>query len=129
MCNLLGLFDDRVDERSPRIVAGLPKLGKVAELIEFARQHARRSVDRVDAADAPRTRVLEMLKQLWVLPVDIRLSAHMSKLQLHPRAYSYRRRRAGVRHGRPADLRLELVFKWLFDNDRRARRRWSCCRR
>jgi hypothetical protein len=30
-----------------------------------------------------------MLRKLWVLPVDIRLSAHMSKLRFHPRSYSY----------------------------------------
>jgi hypothetical protein len=35
---LFGLFDDRGDDRSPESVAGLPKLGKVADLIEFARQ-------------------------------------------------------------------------------------------
>src|SRR5690606_19712561 len=36
--NLLGLFDDRVDERSPELVSGYRKLGKVADLIEFARR-------------------------------------------------------------------------------------------
>src|ERR1044071_1654435 len=30
-----------------------------------------------------------MLSQLWVLPIDIRLSAHSSKLRLRPRSYSY----------------------------------------
>ena len=35
---LLGLFDDRNDERSPESVASLPKLGRVADLLEFARQ-------------------------------------------------------------------------------------------
>jgi exopolysaccharide biosynthesis polyprenyl glycosylphosphotransferase len=29
-----------------------------------------------------------MLKKLWVLPVDIRLSAHSNRLQFRPRAYS-----------------------------------------
>ena len=35
---MLGLFDDRNDERSPESVASLPKLGRVADLLEFARQ-------------------------------------------------------------------------------------------
>src|SRR5690606_30153396 len=35
---LLGLFDDRIDDRSPDVVAGYAKLGKVADLIEFARR-------------------------------------------------------------------------------------------
>jgi hypothetical protein len=34
-------------------------------------------------------RVLSMLKKLWVLPVDIRMSAHSSELRFRPRAYSY----------------------------------------
>ena len=35
------------------------------------------------------TRILQMLKKLWVLPVDIRLAAHAAKLRFRPRAYSY----------------------------------------
>jgi Undecaprenyl-phosphate glucose phosphotransferase len=34
-------------------------------------------------------RILQMLKKLWVLPVDIRLSAHSNKLRFRPRSYSY----------------------------------------
>jgi Undecaprenyl-phosphate glucose phosphotransferase len=34
-------------------------------------------------------RVLQLLKRLWVLPVDIRLSAHTNKLRFRPRSYSY----------------------------------------
>src|SRR5262249_40001272 len=34
-------------------------------------------------------RVLHMVRKLWVLPVDVRLAAHMSKLRFRPRAYSY----------------------------------------
>src|SRR5690242_10734025 len=30
-----------------------------------------------------------MVRKLWVLPVDLRLAAHMSKLRFCPRAYSY----------------------------------------
>jgi Undecaprenyl-phosphate glucose phosphotransferase len=33
--------------------------------------------------------VLQLLKKLWVLPVDIRLSAHSNALQFRPRSYSY----------------------------------------
>ncbi len=34
-------------------------------------------------------RLLQMLRKLWVLPVDIRLAAHSNKLRLRPRSYSY----------------------------------------
>ncbi len=65
-------------------------------------------------------RVLEMLTQLWVLPVDIRLSAHMSKLRFTSQGLFLCRRRAGVRHGRPADLGLEPRFQVAVRQGRRA---------
>ena len=85
---LLGLFDDRNDERSPESVASLPKLGRVSDLLEFARQ-TRVDLVIVSMPLSAEKRVLEMLTQLWVLPVDIRLSAHMSKLRFTSKSYSY----------------------------------------
>ncbi len=35
------------------------------------------------------TRILQLLKMLWVLPVDVRISALSSKLKLRGRAYNY----------------------------------------
>ncbi len=85
---ICGIFDDRDDVRSPPVVAGYPKLGTIDELIEFSRiAH----IDMLIVA-LPLTaeaRVLTLLKQLWVLPLDIRLSAHANKLQFRPRAYSH----------------------------------------
>ena len=85
---IFGVFDDRADSRSPEIVAGFPKLGTVDDLVELAR------VTRIDLVifSMPITaeqRLLEMLRKLWVLPIDIRLAAHMSKLRFRPRSYSY----------------------------------------
>ncbi len=85
---ICGIFDDRDDQRSPTVVAGYPKLGTIAELIEFARL-ARIDMLIVALPLTAETRVLSMLKKLWVLPVDIRLSAHSNKLQFRPRAYSH----------------------------------------
>lgn len=85
---ICGIFDDRDDQRSPTVVAGYPKLGTIAELIEFARR-ARIDMLIVALPLSAETRVLSMLKKLWVLPVDIRLSAHSNKLQFRPRAYSH----------------------------------------
>lgn len=85
---ICGIFDDRDDLRSPPIVAGYPKLGTIDELVEFTR---RARIDMLivalpfDAED----RVLAMLKKLWVLPVDIRLSAHAKRLRFRPRTYSF----------------------------------------
>jgi Undecaprenyl-phosphate glucose phosphotransferase len=111
---LLGLFDDRIDKRSPEVVAGYTKLGTVADLIEFARSTP---VDLVIVSMplSAEKRVLAMLTKLWVLPVDIRLSAHMSQLKFTDRAYSYV---GDVAVFDVADRPISdwnLVFKWIFD--------------
>ena len=85
---ICGIFDDRDDKRSPPVVAGYPKLGTIGELIEFARI-ARIDMLIVSLPLTAEARVLTMLKKLWVLPVDIRLSAHSNQLQFRPRSYSY----------------------------------------
>jgi Undecaprenyl-phosphate glucose phosphotransferase len=85
---ICGIFDDRDDKRSPPVVAGYPKLGTVAELIEFARI-ARIDMLIVSLPLTAESRVLALLKKLWVLPVDIRLSAHSNQLRFRPRSYSY----------------------------------------
>jgi Undecaprenyl-phosphate glucose phosphotransferase len=85
---ICGVFDDRAGHRSPEVVAGIPKLGTVDDVLEFTR---RTRVDLI-LLSLPLTaedRVLQMARKLWVLPVDVRLAAHMSKLRFRPRAYSY----------------------------------------
>lgn len=85
---ICGIFDDRDNSRSPAVVAGYPKLGTVAELIEFARI-ARIDMLIVSLPITAEQRVLSLLKKLWVLPVDIRLSAHSAHLRFQPRSYSF----------------------------------------
>ena len=85
---ICGIFDDRDDDRSPANTLGYPKLGSFADLLIFGR------ICKIDMliVTFPLTaegRVAEMLKDLWVLPVDIRLSAHGNKLNFRPRSYSY----------------------------------------
>ncbi len=86
--DILGVFDDRNDSRALDTCAGRAKLGKIDDIVEFAR---RTRIDLVLFAMpiSAETRILEMLKKLWVLPVDIRLSAHTNKLRFRPRSYSY----------------------------------------
>ncbi len=86
--NVVGIFDDRDDIRSPLTVGALPKLGNVAELIDFVRQ-ARIDMLLVTLPLSAEDRLLQILKRLWVLPVDIRLSAYSQKFHYRPRAYSY----------------------------------------
>lgn len=85
---ICGIFDDRDGERSPQMVAGYPKLGTIAELVEFGRA-CRIDMLIVSIPITAEGRVQELLKKLWVLPVDIRLSAHSNKMRFRPRAFSY----------------------------------------
>lgn len=84
----LGLFDDRDGARSPPVQVGVPRLGRMADLPDFI---ARYRVDMVIVTMPPRAedRILQILAPLWVLPVDIRLAPHDSKLGLRPRAYRW----------------------------------------
>ena len=86
--SLIGYFDDRDDNRSLAEAHGVYKLGSIDDLIDFSRS------TRVDCIimTLPVTaedRLLQILNRLWVLPVDIRLSAYGQKLRYRPRAYSY----------------------------------------
>jgi len=84
---ICGIFDDRDERRSPSIIAGYPKLGTVAELVEFARL-ARIDMLIISLPLSAEARILTLLKKLWVLPVDIRLAAHAKGLRFRPRSYS-----------------------------------------
>ena len=111
---ILGVFDDRADGRAGTTCAGKPKLGSVDDLVEFAR---RTRVDLVifSLPITAEKRLLQMLKKLWVLPVDIRLSAHTNKLRFRPRSYSYI---GGVPVLDVFDRPItdwDVVVKWLFD--------------
>ena len=85
---IVGVFDDRGDERASDTVAGYPKLGNVSDLVAYARR-TRLDLVVFTLPISAETRILQMLAKLSVLPVDIRLSAHATKLRLRPRAYSY----------------------------------------
>jgi Undecaprenyl-phosphate glucose phosphotransferase len=112
--NVIGVFDDRTDDRSLATCNGAPNLGTVDDMVEFARK------TRVDLVIfslpiSAEGRILHMLKKLWVLPLDIRLSAHNNKLRFRPRSYSYIGNVPVLDvFDRPiADW--DIVMKWLFD--------------
>ena len=85
---IVGVFDDRGDNRSSSVVASYPKLGTVSDLVDYARS-TRLDLVIFTLPIAAEDRLLQMLAKLWVLPIDIRLSAKATKLKLRPRAYSY----------------------------------------
>jgi Undecaprenyl-phosphate glucose phosphotransferase len=111
---IIGLFDDRGDDRAPVVCAGHQKLGSVDDLVELARQ------TRVDLVIfslpiSAESRILQMLKKLWVLPVDIRLSAHTNKLRFRPRSYSYIGSVPVIDVFDRPITDWDVVMKWLFD--------------
>jgi Undecaprenyl-phosphate glucose phosphotransferase len=86
--SLVGYFDDRDDSRSLTEAHGVHKLGSVDDLIDFSRSTRIDSII-ITLPVTAEDRLLQILNRLWVLPVDIRLSAYGQKLRYRPRAYSY----------------------------------------
>ncbi|WP_119388905.1 undecaprenyl-phosphate glucose phosphotransferase [Taklimakanibacter lacteus] len=86
--DIVGLFDDRFDDRSPQSIRVHRKLGKIGELAQFARQNR---IDLIIVAIplSAEARLLQILKRLWELPIDIRISGQASRLKLSPRAYTH----------------------------------------
>jgi Undecaprenyl-phosphate glucose phosphotransferase len=112
--HIVGIFDDRGDERSLAAVGGRKKLGTVDDLVELAR---RTRIDLVIFAlpVSAESRILQMLRKLWVLPVDIRLAAHSDKLRFRPRAYSYIGNVPLLDVFDKPITDWDVVIKWLFD--------------
>ncbi|CEJ13505.1 UDP-glucose:undecaprenyl-phosphate glucose-1-phosphate transferase [bacterium YEK0313] len=111
--SLCGTFDDRSDDRSPANPT-VPKLGTVDDLVEFARR-TRVDLVIVTIPMSAETRVLQMLRKLWVLPVDIRLAAHSGKLRFRPRAYSYIGNVPVLDVFDKPIQDWDVVLKWIFD--------------
>jgi Undecaprenyl-phosphate glucose phosphotransferase len=111
---ICGIFDDRTDTRSPDLVSGYPKLGTVDDLVSYARR-ARIDLILFTIPLIAESRVLQMMKKLSVLPVDIRLSAHTNKVKFRPRNYSYVGNLAVFDMADKPIADWDVVLKWLFD--------------
>ena len=112
--DILGVFDDRGDGRAQEICAGVSKLGKVDDILEFA---YRTRVDLILFAlpISAEKRILQMLRKLWVLPVDIHLSAHASELRFRPRYYSNLAQTPTLPMFEKPITDWDMVMKWAFD--------------
>ncbi|MBR2535259.1 MAG: undecaprenyl-phosphate glucose phosphotransferase [Hyphomicrobium sp.] len=85
---ILGVFDDRADERVSESTAALARLGTFEDLENFCRDQA---VDLLIVTVPTRAedRLLQILNKLFVLQVDIRISALNARLRLNSNAYNY----------------------------------------
>lgn len=111
---IAGIFDERGDDRVPAEIAGYPKLGNYDELVEFGRK-ARIDLLIVTLPLTAESRLMSVLKKLWVLPVDVRLAAHTTKLQFRPRAYSYIGNVPFIDIFDKPLADWDFVLKWMFD--------------
>ncbi|MDA7948310.1 MAG: undecaprenyl-phosphate glucose phosphotransferase [Hyphomicrobiaceae bacterium] len=111
---IYGVFDDRDDNRVSDRIAGYPRLGNIDELIEFGRDK-RLDLLILTLPITAEKRLLELYQKLWVLPVDIRLSAHTNKLRFRPRAYSYIGNVPFIDMQDKAITDWDYVLKWVFD--------------
>jgi Undecaprenyl-phosphate glucose phosphotransferase len=85
---ICGVFNDNPEAAAPGLISGYPVLGTLAELVRIGRSTR---VDMIILAMpmSDEARLMQVLKALWVLPVDIRLAGTATKLKLCQRAYSY----------------------------------------
>ena len=111
---ICGLFDDRGSQRVGDRIGGYPKLGRICDLVGFSRR-TRIDMLIVTLPLSAESRLQELLKAVAVLPVDIRLAAHTTRLRFRPQAYSW------IGHLPFIDLADKpiagwaFVQKWLFD--------------
>ncbi len=111
---IAGIFDDRGPHRVSPVVAGYPKLGNIDELVAFARG-SRIDVIIVSLPQAAESRLLQLLQKLWVLPADIKLSAHNNRLRFRPRTYSYIGNVPFIDLADKPIANWDYVRKWVFD--------------
>jgi Undecaprenyl-phosphate glucose phosphotransferase len=85
---ILGIFDDRADGREAVSAGGLAVLGTFEDLTKFCRDAG---VDLlvVTVPQSAEYRLLQILKRLFTVPVDIRISALNARVRLNPKAYAY----------------------------------------
>lgn len=108
---ICGIFDDREDDRSPAVIGGVPKIGRMADLVEFARTA---EIDMLIVALPleAEARIQQILDQVRVLPLDVRLSCYSANFTFP--------RRNGATITEPG---LIDVFNRPLDGGRRAAKR------
>ncbi len=82
---ICGIFDDRTDMRCPETIEGYPVLGTLDELTVFA-QIARLDMLIMTLPMSAQVRMIELLKKLLVLPIEIRMSVKKGESVFHNRA-------------------------------------------
>ena len=111
---ICGIFDDRDDERSPRLISGFPRLGGLADLVAFGRG-TRLDLVIVALPISAEDRLATVMKSLSVLPAEVKLPARATKLRFTPSTYSHVGTVAMIDLYDKPITDWGTVSKWLFD--------------
>jgi Undecaprenyl-phosphate glucose phosphotransferase len=85
---ILGVFDDRRGDRADMASPGLSRIGSFDDLVVFCRiQHIDDIVITLPITNE--RRLAELLRKYWVLPVNVRICAHNTKIPLAPRSFCH----------------------------------------
>jgi Undecaprenyl-phosphate glucose phosphotransferase len=85
---VVGLFDDREDDRTLSAIDGLPRSGGIDELIAYCRENPADLII-VALPVAAEERFAGVVKRLSVLPVDIKVPAKATRIRFSPRTYTH----------------------------------------
>jgi Undecaprenyl-phosphate glucose phosphotransferase len=110
-----GIFDDRdEDGRTPRNVAGYPRLGGLADLLALGRD-SRIDLVIVALPVSAEDRLSQIVKRLSVLPADIKLPARATSIRFSPKTYSHVGSVAMIDLYDKPIADWGTVSKWIFD--------------
>ena len=111
---IAGIFDDRDDDRAPRLIAGYPRLGGLDELVAMSRT-TRFDIVIVALPLAAEDRLTTVVNRLAVLPADIKMPAKATALRFSPRTYSHVGSVAMIDLYDKPIADWGTISKWLFD--------------
>ncbi len=111
---IAGIFDDRAGGRSPVSIGGYPCLGGLEALVTFCRSTR---VDLVIVAlpIAAEKRLAAVVRELSVLPADVKLPAKATTIRFSPRTYSHVGTVAMIDLYDKPITGWGTVVKWSFD--------------
>jgi Undecaprenyl-phosphate glucose phosphotransferase len=114
LVRIAGIFDDRDDDRAPRLIAGYPRLGGLNDLVTMSRTMPLDLVI-VSLPLSAEDRLTNVVKRLSVLPADIKLPARATGLRFSPRTYSHVGSVAMIDLYDKPIADWGTVSKWIFD--------------
>jgi Undecaprenyl-phosphate glucose phosphotransferase len=111
---IMGVFDDRGDDRVERIVAGYPRLGGLSDLVQFARK-TRLDIVIIALPITAERRLAQLARLLSVLPAEVKIPARSTELRFTRDTYSHVGNVAMIDLLEKPIADWGTVAKWLFD--------------